>query len=73
MQRLKLEEELEALERRVGEQSDAHERLRGRQRALATLLDGWVTLSLDEKKALLRGLVDRVVVRDEGMDLVLHP
>jgi DNA invertase Pin-like site-specific DNA recombinase len=72
MQRLKLEEELEAIERRVQEQNDAHERTRTRQRALATLLDGWATLSLDEKKTLLRGLVDRVVVRDEGMDLVLQ-
>ena len=72
MQRLKLEEELEALERRAQDQTDVHEQMRARQRALNTLLDGWATLSLDEKKTLLRGLVDRVVVRDEGMDLVLH-
>lgn len=72
-QRLKLEEELEETERRIQEQADASERSRGRQKTLAWLLDGWATLPIDEKQSLLREVVDRVVVRDEGIQVLLRP
>jgi hypothetical protein len=68
-----LEEALEDIQRRVQEQADASERRRGRERALARLLDGWDALALGEKQTLLRDLVDRVVVRDDGLQVVLRP
>jgi DNA invertase Pin-like site-specific DNA recombinase len=71
--RLRLEEALEEIERKVREQADASERRRGRERTLARLLDGWGTLPIAEKQSLLRELVDRVVVRDEGMQVLLRP
>lgn len=72
-QRLKLEEELEEMERRIQEQTDASERARGRLKALAGLLDGWGTLAMGDKQTLLRDVVDRVVVRDEGIQVLLRP
>jgi site-specific DNA recombinase len=72
-QRLKLEDELEELERRLQEQTSAGERAYRRRRALAALLDRWDELAFAEKQSLLRELVDRVVVRDEGIELVLRP
>ncbi|MEX0785030.1 MAG: recombinase family protein [Dehalococcoidia bacterium] len=71
--RLRLEDELETIERKVQDQADASEQTRRRQRALASLLDGWATLTFDEKQALLRDLVDRVVVRDDAMQVLLRP
>lgn len=72
-QRLRLEEELEENERKLQEQADTSEGRRRRERALARLLDGWGTLSIAEKQSLLREVVDRVVVRDEGMQVLLRP
>ena len=72
-ERLKLEEALEDVEHKITEQSDDSERRKARERALARLLDGWKTLAIDEKQTLLRELVDRVVVHDEGVQVHLRP
>jgi site-specific DNA recombinase len=71
-QRLELEEELEDIERRIADQANAAERVRARKKALATLLDGWGVLSLPEKQSLLREVVDRVVVQDDGMQVLIR-
>jgi hypothetical protein len=71
--RLALEESLERIERKIREQADASERRRDRERGLARLLDGWGTLPMAEKQSLLRELIDRVVVRDEGVRVLLRP
>jgi len=71
--RLRLEEQLEEIERKLQEQAGESERRRNRQRTLAELLDGWDTLGVNEKQSLLRELVDQVVVGDDGMQLALHP
>ena len=70
--RLKLEEVLEEVERKVQEQTDASGRRRERERALARLLDGWTTLPFPDKQALVRELVDRVVVRDDGVQVLVR-
>jgi len=70
---LKLEEELEEIQRRLLDQQNATERVRNRRKALAALLDSWETLSLAEKQPLLREVVDRVEVRDEGIQVVPRP
>jgi DNA invertase Pin-like site-specific DNA recombinase len=72
-QRLQLEEELEEVERDIKEQADASERARGRRKALIALLDGWSSLALNDKQALLRDVLERVVVRDEGIQVLLRP
>ena len=72
-QRLELEEELEDNERRIADQADASERVRARKKALAALLDGWGMLSLPEKQSLLREVVDRVVVQDDGLQVMIRP
>jgi Ser-tRNA(Ala) deacylase AlaX len=71
--RLRLEEDLEQVERKVQEQADSSDRARRRKQALATLLDGWKTLPVAEKQSLLGDLLDRVVVRDDGMRVLLRP
>jgi len=71
-QQLRLEEELDEIERRVQEHAGVSERYHARQRALAYVLDGWPTLPITEKQSLLRDLVDRVVVSDDGIEVVLH-
>jgi site-specific DNA recombinase len=71
-QQLRLEEELEEIERRLEEHAGATERYHARQRALAYVLDGWATLAIAEKQSLLRDLVDRVVVNDDGIEVVLR-
>jgi DNA invertase Pin-like site-specific DNA recombinase len=72
-QHLKIEEGVEEIEHRLKEHADASERTRERQRALAALLDGWPSSTMDEKQVLLRDLVDRVVVRDEGIQVIIRP
>ena len=70
---LELDEEREDIERRVQDQANAGDRLRGRRKALAALLDGWPALGMPEKQSLLREVVDRVVVHDEGIQVVMQP
>ena len=70
---LRLEEELEEIQRRLQDQQNANERTQNRKRTLATLLDGWETLTLIEKQPLLRDIVDRVEVRDDGIQVILRP
>jgi site-specific DNA recombinase len=72
-ERLSLEESLDETHERIRRQADASARKRERERALATLLDGWTELQFDQKRSLLRELVDRVVVLDDGIEVVLRP
>ncbi len=71
--RLSLEDELAEIERKIEEQADAGDRRRSRERTLAKLLDGWEPLPIAEKQTMLRELVDRVIVHDESLQLVLRP
>jgi hypothetical protein len=73
MDRLRIEEQLDDVERRIQEQADAAARRRWRERAMARLLDGWDELAFEEKQALLRELIERVVVKDDGVEIVLQP
>jgi site-specific DNA recombinase len=71
--RLRLEEELEEIDHKIGEQQNASERSHGRRKAMASLLDGWRLLAMGERQSLLREVVDRVVVKDDGIQVVLRP
>jgi site-specific DNA recombinase len=72
-QRLLLEEEYEAVLARMKEQADAGSRALGRQKALAKLLEGWQTLPLADRQSLLRDVLHRIIVRDDGFEFVLRP
>jgi len=72
-QLLRLEEELEEVGRKVQEQQNASERSHGRRKALASLLEGWGSLGMGERQSLVREVVDRVVVLDEGIQVLLCP
>jgi site-specific DNA recombinase len=71
--RLAAEDALEDAERRVGEHINAAERTRAREQAVARLLDGWDTLPFDQRQAILRDVIARVDINDEGVAVVLRP
>jgi site-specific DNA recombinase len=70
--RLATEDAIEAAERRLAEQSTASERRRARERAARELADRWDDLSFAERQAALRETIDRVVVRDDGVEVLLR-
>lgn len=70
-EQLQVEDHLVESNRMVHQQATASER-RGRQETvLARLRDDWDGLSFDERQDLLRGVVARVVVKDDGIETVL--
>ena len=67
-EQLQVEDHLVESNRMVHQQATASER-RGRQETvLARLRDDWDGLSFDERQDLLRGVVARVVVKDDGIE-----
>jgi DNA invertase Pin-like site-specific DNA recombinase len=72
-ERLRIEEAVEDIERRVHEQADSGQRRRAREKSLTKLIDGWTSMAFHDVQLLLRELVDRIVVRDDGVQLVLRP
>ena len=70
-EQLQVEDHLVESNRMVHQQATASER-RGRQETvLARLRDDWDGLTFDERQDLLRGVVARVVVKDDGIETVL--
>lgn len=72
-EQLALEESLAEAERFAHQQASAAERGRRRERALTRLRNEWDRLPALQRQALLRELVERVVVRDDGIRAVLRP
>ena len=68
-----MEESLAEAERFAHQQASAAERVRRRERALTRLRNEWDRLPALQRQALLRELVERVVVRDDGIRAVLRP
>lgn len=64
--------ELAALDQRAAAQAGESERRRHRARQLARIRDGWDTLSFDDRQALLRDVVERVIVEEDGVRTVLR-
>jgi len=71
--RLALEDALDAVERRIGEQLDVAGRQRARERDLARLLDGWQQLPFSERQAALRDAISRITVTDDAIAVTLRP
>jgi len=73
LERLKTEEELEEAERRAESYTSTAERRRARAAARERLVSQWNGLVLNERRELLRSLLDRVVVGDDEVRLSLRP
>jgi site-specific DNA recombinase len=72
-ERLQVEEELRDAEWRAEHYASAAERRRTRNAALEMLVSDWAGLPLDDKRRLLREIVDQVRVGPAGVQLVLRP
>lgn len=65
-------DELAALDRRAAAHANEGERRRHRARQIALIRDDWDRLSFDERQSLLRELVERVIVEEDGVRTVLR-
>jgi len=72
-EQLAVEESLAEAERFAHQQASAAERVRRRERSLTRLRNEWDRLPALQRQALLRELVERGVVRDDGIRAVLRP
>jgi len=72
-ERTRLEDAIEAADRRIDDHKHAADRSRTREREARALLDGWEDLRFAERQDVLRGLVARITVIDERVDVTLRP
>jgi hypothetical protein len=72
-EQLQVEEALGETQRSLLQQTSRAERRRQRQKALGRLRDEWDRLDFPQRRELLRDLIDRVVVRDDGIETLLRP
>jgi hypothetical protein len=72
-ERLKLEEDLRDAEWRARNYASTAERRRTRTAALDILVTKWATLPFPDRQALLRELVDRILVTDDDVQVTLKP
>ncbi len=71
-QHLELEESLAESQRLAQQQATEAERRRRRERLLAGLRDDWQRLTFPQRQELLREILDRVIVRDDGIEALLR-
>lgn len=72
-QQLDLEQSLAESQRLAQQQATEAERRRQREGSLARVRDDWDRLSFSQRQELLREVLDRVVVRDDGIETLLRP
>jgi site-specific DNA recombinase len=72
-EQLALEDSLAEAERYAHQQATAAERDKRQEKALARLRSEWDRLPPPQRQALLRELLERVVVRDDGIRALLRP
>lgn len=72
-ERLEMEARLARAERRVEEQASVAARRRAQEQALLRLYDRWDSLDFNSRRSLLRDVVDRIVVTDDGIQVLLRP
>jgi DNA invertase Pin-like site-specific DNA recombinase len=71
-ERLRLDDALESVERRIAEHLGAADRKRAREHDVTRLLEGWDGLRFDERQTALREAVSRITVRDDGVEIALR-
>ncbi len=72
-QQLDLEQSLAESQLLARQQATEAERKRQREAALVRLRDDWERLSFPQRQDLLRDILDRVVVRDDGIEALQRP
>jgi hypothetical protein len=72
-QRLETEERLQQAERRAQEQASLAAHQRAQAQALDRLVATWDALDFNARRSSLREVVDRVVVRDDEIRVLLRP
>jgi hypothetical protein len=72
-ERLDVEARLAATERRVEEQASVAARRRAQEEALLRLCERWDSLDFASRRSVLRDVVDRVIVADDGIKVQLRP
>ncbi len=72
-QQLELEQSLVDSQNLARQQATAAERRRQREGLLARLKDDWGRFSFSQRQDLLREILERVVVRDDGIETLLRP
>lgn len=72
VEQLQLDEKLAELRRLTQQQVSEEERRRQRERVLQRLRDDWLILSFVERRDLIREALERIVVKDDGVDTVLR-
>jgi len=71
--RLDVEARLATAERRVEEHASVAARRRAQEQALLRLSDRWDSLDFNSRRSLLRDVVDRIVIADDGIKVQLRP
>lgn len=69
---LQAEEELDLLNRRAAAQASDSERRRHQERQLLRVRNDWDGLSFEERQALVRDLVEKVIIEGKTVQTVLH-
>ena len=72
-EQLQLEERLHESHRLAELRASEAERRRRREQVLHRLRDEWDTLAFGDRRDLIRGVLDRIVVKDDGIEMVLKP
>jgi len=71
-QQLQLDEKLAESRRAAQQEASEGERRRHREHVLARLRDDWLILSFNERRDLIRDVLERIVVKDDGLETVLR-
>jgi hypothetical protein len=71
-ERLRLDEQLAEIEEKAAREASAVDQQRELERARLRLVDLWETLPFNEKRSLLRQVLDRLVVRDDEVKVYLR-
>ncbi len=71
--RLEVEEQLAEAERRAQERASLAARHRAQEQTLARLIDSWDSLEFDRRRSMLREVIDRIIVKDDGVKVLLRP
>ncbi len=72
-EQLEVEQKLIESYRLADAQADEEKRRRSRAEALRRLRESWEDLSFDQRQALLREVLERVIVKDDGLEMILRP
>ncbi|MFQ5473513.1 MAG: recombinase family protein [Dehalococcoidia bacterium] len=69
-EQLRIEQKLAEAARRSEQEASEKETRRERQKKLKALRERWDELSFEEKQDLLRDVVEKIMVRDDGLELI---